>query len=179
MNTQTLAKRMCSVMLALSLPACATVPAPASKELAHAEIMAASGERAGRATLTAKGDQVSLTVQVKQLAAGLHGIHLHTTGKCEGPAFTSAGGHLNPAMHQHGTMNPQGPHMGDLPNLSIAPDGAGVATVVLPDAIADIESAIFDADGTAIVVHAGTDDYKTDPSGNSGGRIACGVFIRN
>jgi Cu-Zn family superoxide dismutase len=111
-------------------------------------------------------------------ASGEHGIHLHTTGKCEAPGFTSAGGHLNPTEHQHGSLNPAGPHVGDLPNIIVGPDGNGMIESRLTGTAADILANLFDADGTAIVLHAGPDDYKTDPSGNSGGRIACGALLR-
>lgn len=163
--------------LSLTLGGCATVQ-PQPTDLAHADIVTAEGKPAGRAYLTANGDAVTLTVQAAGLKPGLHGIHLHTVGKCEALAFTSAGGHLNPGMKMHGSMNPAGAHMGDLPNLAIAADGAGAATVFLPGKWADIGQSIFDADGSAIVIHAAEDDYKTDPTGNSGGRIACGVFVQ-
>ncbi|MCW1383223.1 superoxide dismutase family protein [Novosphingobium sp. KCTC 2891] len=162
---------------ALALAACATVPAP-SKELARADIANPTGKRIGTATISERDGTVTLTIQAKGLTPGAHGAHLHMTGKCEGPAFASAGGHLNPAMHQHGVQNPAGSHLGDLPNLVAARDGAGVATIMFPGAWSALESQIFDADGTAIVLHAGADDYKTDPSGNSGGRVACGTFTR-
>jgi len=168
---------LAAAVASLALTACATV-APQPTELAHADLVTADGKPAGRAYLTANGDLATLIVQAVGLKPGQHGIHLHTVGKCDAPAFTTAGGHLNPGMRMHGTMNPAGAHMGDLPNLSIAADGAGAATVLLPGKWIDAEPAIFDADGTAIVIHAGPDDYKTDPSGNSGSRIACGVFAR-
>lgn len=100
------------------------------------------------------------------------------TGRCEGPAFTSAGGHLNPGEKQHGTLNPAGSHTGDLPNLNIVSNGAGTLSVELSGTRAELEAALFDADGTALVIHATADDYKTDPTGNSGARIACGVLTR-
>ena len=95
-------------------------------------------------------------------------------GRCDAPAFESAGEHLNPAGAQHGLDNPAGPHMGDLPNLTVGTDSTGhlVASATLAD------SSVFDADGSALVVHADPDDQRTDPSGNSGGRIACGVLSR-
>lgn len=161
----------------VSLAACAAVPAPPA-EIAHADLVTADGKSAGRAYLTANGDSVTLNVRAKGLTPGEHGIHLHAIGKCDAPAFTTAGGHLNPGMKMHGTMNPAGAHMGDMPNLSIQNSGDGAATVSLPGTTHEAEPVIFDADGTAIVIHVGPDDYKTDPSGNSGGRIACGIFVR-
>jgi Cu-Zn family superoxide dismutase len=103
----------------------------------------------------------------------MHGIHLHAIGRCEGPDFKSAGGHWNPAGHQHGRDNPMGAHLGDLPNFDVA--GQTVASLTLP--VGGITAAdLADADGTALVIHADPDDYKTDPSGNSGARIACAVL---
>ena len=108
---------------------------------------------------------------------GVHGIHLHETGLCDGPKFESAGKHWNPASKQHGRDNPAGAHAGDLANLTVAKDGS--ANVSIPIAGAKLASGammLADADGTALVIHAKPDDYKTDPSGNSGDRIACAVL---
>lgn len=116
---------------------------------------------------------VVVTVRVEFLPRGLHGIHIHTVGKCDGPGFTTAGGHWNPAGKQHGSMNPAGPHHGDLPNLSIADNGFGFVDFTIAGATLD---SLIDSDGAAVVIHADPDDMKTDPSGNSGARIACGVL---
>ena len=106
------------------------------------------------------------------MPAGTHGLHLHMVGKCEGPKFESAGAHWNPDGKQHGTENPEGPHKGDLPNVTIAADGALAQTLTVAGVtLADLQ----DSDGSALVVHAQPDDNKTDPSGNSGDRIACAV----
>lgn len=161
------------------LTACATTgQAATSTVLATAPLATADGHSAGRAELVTSGDQIRLHLTASGLPAGTHGAHLHTTGRCDAPGFASAGGHLNPAGHQHGTENPAGPHLGDLPNLIVKADGTGELTVPVSVARADSDARVFDTDGTAIVIHAGPDDYKTDPSGNSGGRIACGVFAR-
>jgi Cu-Zn family superoxide dismutase len=104
---------------------------------------------------------------------------LHVTGSCDGPDFTSAGAHLNPGNRQHGSENPAGTHLGDLPNAIIGSSGAGTVSAILPGTREEVLARIFDGDGTAIVVHAAPDDYRTDPSGNSGSRIACGVLTRN
>lgn len=108
------------------------------------------------------------------LPPGTHGIHLHTVGLCE-PPFTSAGGHWNPTSHQHGTQNPQGPHLGDLPNISVSTDSVATVSATSPGGTLYGGAALMDADGAAVVIHAGPDDYRTDPAGNSGSRIACGV----
>src|SRR5690606_10425995 len=120
----------------------------------------------------------TITVAAAGLTAGTHGTHLHMVGSCEGPAFTSAGGHLNPHMKQHGTDNPAGAHLGDLPNLVVGAAGAGTVSATLAGTREAVLSQIFDADGTAVVIHADADDYRTDPAGNAGGRIACGVLTR-
>lgn len=159
----------------LALAGCATPP-PANLELAKASIADANGRVIGSALISEHASVVTLTVQVAGLQPGPHGVHLHTTGQCTGPAFASAGGHLNPGMRQHGTHNPAGSHLGDLPNLAIAADGAGAATIMLPGRWPDLAPHVFDADGTSVVIHAGADDYRTDPAGNSGGRIACGIL---
>lgn len=109
-----------------------------------------------------------LRISVEGLSPGDHGLHLHAAGRCEGPGFQSAGAHLNPAGRQHGHLNPEGQHLGDLPNLTVSSNGRGALNFLISGALAD-------ADGTSLIVHAKPDDYRTDPSGNSGDRIACAV----
>ena len=145
----------------------------ASGPSASAVLHDASGIEVGHATATTVAGGVRFTADVHGLPPGTHGIHIHTVGLCDAPGFTTAGGHWNPTTMKHGTMNPQGPHEGDLPNIIIGPDGRGTVASVVPAASV---ATLMDADGAAIVVHAGPDDLMTDPSGNSGGRIACGVF---
>lgn len=140
---------------------------------ATATLRTAAGAEAGRATATEVAGGVRFTLDVKGLPAGTHGAHVHTTGRCDAPDFASAGGHWNPTTMKHGSMNPQGPHEGDLPNLIVGSDGRGTLGATVPGATL---AGLLDADGAAIIVHAGPDDLMTDPSGNSGGRIACGVF---
>jgi Cu-Zn family superoxide dismutase len=106
----------------------------------------------------------------------VHGTHLHATGRCDPPGFTTAGGHLNPAARQHGLRNPAGPHLGDLPNLTVAANGTGRMEATIAATLTPGQAPLFDADGTALVVHAGPDDMVTDPAGNSGARIACTVI---
>jgi Cu-Zn family superoxide dismutase len=110
------------------------------------------------------------------MPTGTHGAHIHTSGRCEGPDFMTAGGHWNPAGTQHGSLNPAGPHDGDLPNIIIGTDGRGTLGVTVAGGTLD---GLLDADGAAMVIHAAADDMTTDPSGNSGARIACGVFAVN
>lgn len=162
----------------IALGACATTGSSPSNQIAATGLFDATGTNVGEARFVREGDAVRMIVDVTALPAGAHGIHLHTTGSCEAPGFASAGGHLNPGKRQHGTMNPMGRHMGDLPNLEVASNGRGTLSVTLPGSADTVEADLFDADGTAVVVHADPDDYRTDPSGNSGGRIACGVVAR-
>ncbi|MFT3967792.1 MAG: superoxide dismutase family protein [Sphingobium sp.] len=146
--------------------------APGKPPLAWAKLLDAQGREAGRVRLAAGEHGLDGVVDVTGIAPGAHGIHLHTTGKCEAPDFASAGGHLNPDARQHGLQNPQGSHQGDLPDLIVGADGKGHGMFTAHTT----EATIFDADGTAFVVHAAPDDGKTDPSGNSGARILCGVL---
>lgn len=141
-----------------------------------AALITANGSDAGFATIRTSAGHNVLTLSLHGLKPGEHGVHFHTIGKCITPDFASAGGHLNPAGHQHGTLNPMGSHLGDLPNVTADASGNASAEVPLTISDTDLVKNLLDADGTAIVVHAGPDDYKTDPSGKSGARIACGVF---
>ena len=124
-----------------------------------------------RAWQTAGG--VSFHISASGLPHGVHGIHVHSVGRCDPPDFASAGPHWNPAMRKHGFSNPNGHHAGDLPNVEVAANGVLGATVVLSGASM---ATLLDADGASLVIHAAADDYATDPSGNSGPRIACAVI---
>ncbi|HQV05089.1 MULTISPECIES: superoxide dismutase family protein [unclassified Novosphingobium] len=168
-----------SIVLCIALTACASLGEVPTKKLATATLRQANGLPAGTAILTAAGEKVTLSLALAGLPAGQKGMHLHMVGRCDAPDFASAGGHLNPGGRQHGTANPSGSHLGDLPNVVIDSNGAAAVSAQLPGTRAVLEAALFDADGTAIVVHAGPDDYRTDPSGNSGARIACGVLTRS
>ncbi|MCY7271142.1 MAG: superoxide dismutase family protein [Sphingomonas bacterium] len=138
-----------------------------------------SGAAAELGTVTVSEDPAGLMLNLSAtgMPAGVHGIHLHETGLCDGPKFESAGKHWNPAGKQHGRDNPAGAHAGDLANLTIAADGSAKVSIPIAGAmIASGAMMLADADGTALVVHAKPDDYKTDPSGDSGDRIACAVL---
>ncbi|MEO8540826.1 MAG: superoxide dismutase family protein [bacterium] len=120
---------------------------------------------------------VQLTVSGTGLSAGEHGIHVHATGKCDGPAFATANAHFNVTSHQHGLDNPAGPHEGDLPGLTAAANGTFSYTATTNRiSLTGGATNIFDADGSALIIHAGKDDQVTDPTGNSGGRVACAVL---
>lgn len=111
---------------------------------------------------------------LRGLPPGDHGIHLHMTGSCE-PTFDAAGGHWNPTSKQHGSGNPNGPHLGDLQNITVGADSSVSIHLTSPGGTLKGENMLLDPDGAAVVVHAAADDYKTDPSGNSGARVACGA----
>ena len=144
---------------------------------ARATLYSPSGVAMGSAMVEPISGGLRLTVNGMALPPGPHGAHIHTTGKCDAPDFSTAGPHWNPTAMQHGTMNPAGPHGGDLPNLLIGTDGTGSISIDLPGTmLTGGTNPLLDADGAALVIHAAADDLKTDPSGNSGGRIACGVL---
>jgi superoxide dismutase, Cu-Zn family len=144
---------------------------------AHANIVNGAGQSIGTATFTQADGGVQITVDVARLDPGTHGIHIHAVGKCEGPDFKAAGGHFNPAGKKHGKDNPDGAHNGDLINLTVGSDGHAKASLLAANVtLGDGANSLLQPGGTAIVIHAGPDDYKTDPAGNSGARLACGVI---
>lgn len=144
---------------------------------ASAELRKSDGQAVARATVEPNGQGLRLRIEATGLPAGTYGAHIHMIGRCDAPDFASAGGHWNPMSRQHGSENPQGPHMGDLPNLVVDANGAGSLSSDIPHgALREGDHGLLDADGAAVIVHASPDDYRTDPSGNSGARIACGVL---
>ena len=168
--------------LTLLLPILAAACAPAHEPQGGAPmpLVNAGGQTIGtvRAWQTAGG--VTFRVDATDLPHGVHGIHVHSVGRCEGPDFISAGSHWNPLAKKHGLSNPAGPHAGDLPNVEVAANGVLGKMVTLPNAMLTGPSGdprvLLDADGAALVIHASADDNVTDPSGNSGARIACAVI---
>jgi Cu-Zn family superoxide dismutase len=146
--------------------------------MAYADIMNAQGMQIGTASISPSPTGVSIALKISQLSPGVHGIHIHAAGKCEGPAFTTAGGHFNPEMKMHGKDTPQGPHAGDLLNFNVDAGGMADATLQADHVtLGDGPSSLLQPGGTALIIHSMADDYKTDPSGNSGARIACGVIF--
>jgi len=144
---------------------------------ATAQLVDKSGASKGQATARPMGDGVHVTAELANVAPGTYAVHVHSVGTCTPPDFTSAGPHWNPESKQHGKDNPAGPHKGDLPNVTIGSNGRGTVSQHISGAtLAGGSDAMLDADGAAIVLHAGADDYRTDPTGNAGGRMACGVF---
>ena len=162
-----------------ALASCTTMQSAKSVEVSEvitADLARADGSWAGVATISQRSDGVFLSLTADAPAAGTYGMHLHAVGKCEAPDFTSAGPHWNPNMKQHGRDNPMGAHGGDLPNVEAAADRKVTLEYKLADFMLSGPAGLLDEDGGALVIHEKADDYKTDPSGNSGKRILCGVF---
>lgn len=169
---------MIRALIGIALAAGLTGPAFAQQPT-KVELKDAQGRPIGTVTLAPAANGVSIALDLKGLPAGEHALHVHMTPKCEGPAFTSAGGHFNPANKKHGMKNPDGPHAGDMNNFTVAADGAAKTTVTAPGVtLADGANSLFANGGTAIVVHARGDDMMTDPAGNAGDPIACGVISK-
>ncbi len=147
---------------------------------AKAIMVNGQGQQVGQVTLTQTPQGVKIDLKVENLPPGVHAFHIHDKGVCGAPDFQSAGGHFNPYGKKHGLDNPQGPHAGDLPNLTVGPDGKAayetVATLVTLKP--GQKNSLFREGGTSLMIHAGPDDGVTDPAGNAGARIACGVITR-
>jgi Cu-Zn family superoxide dismutase len=149
---------------------------PATKPVT-VKLSDAKGKSVGTAKLSADAGGVKIALAVKGLSPGDHAIHIHQTAKCDAPDFKSAGGHFNPENKKHGSANPEGAHAGDMPNFTVDAKGASTASVVAPGATLDEGAhSVFTAGSTALVIHEKADDLKTDPTGNAGNRIACGVI---
>ena len=164
------------IWLAASLAASLLVASPAlAVDKAGALLKDANGNEVGKVTLISTPSGLLISLDLTAIPAGEHAFHIHAVGKCEPPDFKSAGPHFNPDETKHGLMSPEGPHAGDMPNLHVPADGKLQVEVLNPAVTLSAESALLDADGAAIVIHASADDYKTDPAGNAGDRIACGI----
>jgi Cu-Zn family superoxide dismutase len=144
---------------------------------ATASLVDSTGARVGVATFSDSAGSGWLAVSVTGLAPGAHGMHIHESGSCTTPDFKSAGGHFNPEAKQHGTQNPEGPHAGDLPNLLVEEDGSADTTLAVSRGLlAEGPSSMLGTRQRSLLIHADPDDEKTDPSGNSGARVVCGVI---
>ncbi len=149
----------------------------ASAQTVEVELLNSQGKKVGRATLTQQPGGVRVSLEAWKLSPGPHGFHIHAVGRCNPPDFTSAGGHFNPDGKKHGLKNPAGAHAGDLPNLVVGPDGTVTAEVLAPQVTLEMaNNSLFRREGSALVIHAAPDDDMTDPAGNAGARIACGVI---
>jgi superoxide dismutase, Cu-Zn family len=165
--------------VAAVLAGCASAPGDRGPLSAGAELKDKEGKQVGAATLIETPEGVRIAVTGYRLPPGSHGLHIHAVGLCEPPEFISAGAHLNPTGKQHGRLNPAGPHVGDLPNLVIAASGeGGIDVTTKAFTLSRSPVTLLGDKGTSLVIHANADDEKTDPTGNSGGRIACGVITK-
>jgi Cu-Zn family superoxide dismutase len=175
-------RRLLVVGMAVTLAGCASMTAeqePPAMLSAEATLKDKDGKQVGVATLIQQPDGVRIAVTGYRLPPGEKGLHIHAVGVCQPPEFTSSMGHFNPAGKKHGMESAEGPHAGDLPNLKVADNGeGGIDYVNKLVTLGPGPNSLLGENGTAIIVHAGRDDMKTDPTGNSGGRIACGVIVK-
>jgi len=180
-------KRLLLVGATMLLSGCASAtsdPAPSAASdpeplAAGASLRDKDGKDVGAVTLIQTPDGTRIAVTGYRLPPGKHGLHIHAVGECTPPDFASAGGHFNPAGKQHGSLNPAGSHAGDLPNLVVADSGeAGMDITTKAFTLEPGPNSLLGGKGTSVVIHAAADDEKTDPTGNSGARIACGVIAK-
>jgi superoxide dismutase, Cu-Zn family len=172
-------RRALVVGAALILAGCATTSAEKEPLSAGADLKDKDGKQVGAATLIQTPEGVRIAITGYRLPPGPKGLHIHAVGTCQPPEFTTAGAHFNPTGKKHGTQAPDGPHAGDLPNLVVAANGEGGIDVVNKlVTLGPGPNSLLGANGTSIIIHAAADDMKTDPTGNSGGRIACGVIAK-
>jgi superoxide dismutase, Cu-Zn family len=170
--------RVCIAALPALLALSASAAMHKNKGL-EVDFKTSDGQDAGSALLTPAGNGVKVKLDLKGLPEGEHAIHVHASAKCDGPDFKTAGAHFNPDSKEHGTKNPKGPHAGDMPmNLQVMADGTDHVSFVTQSISLkkDAKNSVFANGGTAFIIHEKADDMMTDPTGNAGGRIACGVI---
>lgn len=162
-------------LLLVSMLGCGESAPPAAK----AVLVNSQGQKVGEASLTETSQGVKVVLRVENLPPGLHAFHIHEKGACAAPDFMHAGGHFNPFGKKHGLKNPDGPHAGDLPNITVAADGRGTLEAVAARVtLKPGKNSLFQEGGTSLVIHAHPDDDVTDPAGNAGPRIACGAITK-
>jgi Cu-Zn family superoxide dismutase len=176
MNRRKLITACAAFVAALALAVAALGEDQPTQQNAYATLKDASGKEVGKAVFTATPSGALLDLTLTAAQPGVHALHIHSVGKCEGPDFRSAGPDFNPDRTKHGIMNPEGPHAGDLPNIHVPADGKLEVEFLDPVVTIAQEAALLDTDGASIVIHANADDYNTDPDGNAGPGIACGVI---
>ena len=157
----------------VAIAAMGLATAAMGQEVGRGTFINAQGKEVGTLTVEHMPNQTMFLFKLHDLPPGVHGMHIHAVGQCTPPSFDSAGPHFNPAQQQHGKENPKGPHAGDLNNITIPADGKLELQIDMPGIALRGQGGLLDEDGASIVIHASPDDYKTDPSGNSGARIAC------
>ncbi len=164
-----------AISFAMAVAACAHQPVMDSA-VARASLINTQGQDSGTISIVGTPGKLAMRIDAKGVPAGAHGIHLHQIGRCDAPAFDSAGPHWNPAGRKHGLENNNGPHAGDFPNIEA--DSAGNIMTSIPLEMLELTGGsqpLLDADGASVVIHAKADDNMSDPSGNSGARILCGI----
>ncbi len=159
---------------------CAAEPVVKAHPQAKAVLINAEGKEVGTALFEEAPGGIKVNLRVSGLPPGFHAFHIHSVGLCEPPDFKSAGPHFNPYHKKHGKQNPEGPHAGDLPDLAVGKDGTGGLDVLVPGItlFGEGENSLFHPGGASLVIHASPDDNTTDPAGNAGARITCGVITR-
>ena len=155
---------------------CGGSPAPQAK----ATLVDPQGTKVGEANLVETAKGVKITMKVENLPPGEHAFHIHEKGLCDPPDFKTAGGHFNPFDRKHGLKNPEGPHAGDLPNITIGSDGRGSFEIMAPLVTLKTgeKNSLFQPGGTSLMIHQGPDDNVSDPAGHAGPRIACGPIVK-